>query len=250
MSTPSRFLSVKNFERFQHYKERRPPWIKLYQEVLEDYAFTRLQDASKAHLVAIWLLASRYENRIPYDAQWIATAIHATTAVDIAGLVSAGFLVISGAGQDASDVLAERTQDAMPEKEREVEKEVEKKERKRPARAPDDRPATPDEQAVLAHYTAVHPKRRPGQKEVGVVRRALALGYTVAELCGAIDGNAGDPWHQEKGKHELSYVLRDNEHIDDFRLRVEATAPKPAVDPLTGLPNLHGLQVLVGGRAA
>jgi DNA-binding NarL/FixJ family response regulator len=31
--------SVKNFERFQHYKDRSPPWIKLYNELLDDYEF-------------------------------------------------------------------------------------------------------------------------------------------------------------------------------------------------------------------
>jgi len=31
------FLAVKNFERFQHYKDRNPPWIKLHAAVLDDY---------------------------------------------------------------------------------------------------------------------------------------------------------------------------------------------------------------------
>ncbi len=63
-------FSVKNFERFQHYKDRSPPWIKLYNELLDDYGFGRLPDASKMHLVAIWLLASRNDNKIPHDAEW------------------------------------------------------------------------------------------------------------------------------------------------------------------------------------
>lgn len=123
-----KYLSVKNIEKFQHYKERRPPWIKLYQEVLEDYAFTRLQDASKAHLMAIWLLASRTENKIPLDLEWIAQSIHATEPVNIDALVSAGFLAISDDGtseqEPASKPLARRKQSATPEKEIEVEKET------------------------------------------------------------------------------------------------------------------------------
>ncbi len=63
-------FSVKNFERFQHYKDRSPPWIKLYNELLDDYSFACLDDAAKFHLIAIWLLASRTDNRIPYDATW------------------------------------------------------------------------------------------------------------------------------------------------------------------------------------
>lgn len=124
MSAP-RFLSVKNFEQYQHYRDRRPPWIKLYQTVLEDIAFTRLQDASKAQLMLIWLLASRYGNRIPYDAEWVGRAIHATEPVDLDALVSAGLLVICESEQSASKTLAEGKQDAMP-------KRREKREQKQP----------------------------------------------------------------------------------------------------------------------
>ena len=61
----TRTFSVINFEKYQHYRNRTPPWIKLYNRLLDDYAFGRLPDASKAHLVAIWLLASRSDNRVP-----------------------------------------------------------------------------------------------------------------------------------------------------------------------------------------
>lgn len=88
-----RFLSVKNYERFQHYKDRTPPWIKLYNEVLEDYEFCVLPDEQKAHLILIWLLASRTDNKLPYDAEWIGNRIGATARIDIAALVAAGFLI-------------------------------------------------------------------------------------------------------------------------------------------------------------
>jgi len=121
--TMAGYIRVKNFERFQHYRDRNPPWIKLYNELLDDYAFACLQDASKAHLVQIWLLASRYDNRIPHDAEWIARKINATTPVDLASLVSAGFIEIYGMEQVASTPLAPCSVSATPEGETEVEKE-------------------------------------------------------------------------------------------------------------------------------
>lgn len=120
------FFAVKNFEKFQHYRDRNPPWIKLYQSVLADYAFTRLQDASKMHLLAIWLLASRYSNKIPWDEKWISTQISATSKVDLDALESAGFI---SKINDASIMLAERLQDARPERERERETETEREEK-------------------------------------------------------------------------------------------------------------------------
>ena len=39
-----RYLRVRNFEQFQHYKERNPIWIKLYCSLLDDYEFAQLPD--------------------------------------------------------------------------------------------------------------------------------------------------------------------------------------------------------------
>ena len=88
------FFRVKNYDRFQHYKDRSPPWIKLYNELLDDYDFGLLPDASKMHLVAIWLLASRSENKIPLDAKWVAGRINATEAVDLELLADRGFILL------------------------------------------------------------------------------------------------------------------------------------------------------------
>lgn len=89
----------------------------------------------------------------------------------------------------------------------------------------EDLSASADEQRVLDHFVTRHPKRRIGPKSVAAVRKALGFGYSAAELCEAIDGNADDAWHREKRKHELTYVLRDAEHIDGFRANHEPLQP-------------------------
>jgi len=109
---------VTNFERFQHYKDRSPPWIKLYNELLDNYEFACLQDASKAHLIAIWLLASRSSNRLPYDSEWIERRVSANSKVDLDELLEAGFIELE---QLCSSLLAERKQPASPEREGEGE---------------------------------------------------------------------------------------------------------------------------------
>jgi ribosomal protein L12E/L44/L45/RPP1/RPP2 len=126
------FFSVKNYEQFQHYKDRSPPWIKFYNSVLDDYEFTRLPDASRSHLVAIWLLASRTNNRIPYDPEWVRMAIKATTKVDLGLLEKAGFIVRE---QPCSETLATCEQNARPE--RETEKRQSREEREEEKKAPD-----------------------------------------------------------------------------------------------------------------
>lgn len=114
-------LSVPNFKEYQHYKDRSPPWIKLYNKTLSNYQFTKLPDASRYHLIAIWLLASRTGNEIPRDPEWISQQIGATEVVDLELLIEAGFLVenqlLPQAEQVASRSIADRSRKWGPEKE-------------------------------------------------------------------------------------------------------------------------------------
>ena len=114
------YLTVPSLGKWQHYKDRCPPWIKLHRDVLNDYKFSCLQDASKAHLLAIWLLASQLDNKIPNDAEWIGKKINATQVVDLRLLIIGGFLEPLG---DDSKVLAGCKQNADGETETETETE-------------------------------------------------------------------------------------------------------------------------------
>lgn len=119
-----RYLSIKNFPKYQHYKDRRPPWIKLHVEVLDDYHFLCLQDASKAHLMLLWVLASKLDNRIPYDLVFLSKKLGTTSPIDVEELVLQGFVELS---QDDSKPLAGRKQSAIVETEAEAEAKTEKK---------------------------------------------------------------------------------------------------------------------------
>lgn len=113
MANPT--FSVKGWEKHQHYKDRNPPWIRFYNTTLDDYDVAHLPDAAKAHLFGIWLLASRYENKIPYDAEFVAKKINATEAVNLEHLASMGLIIVDGV---ASAPLAERKQLDAPEQSR------------------------------------------------------------------------------------------------------------------------------------
>lgn len=119
------YFRVKNFEKFQHYKNRNPPWIKFYNSVLSDYDIGCLQDASKAHLFLIWLLASQTNNRIPYDKEWIKGKIQALEDIDLDALKDMKFIEIikDGRKHKSSKSLASCPQNDIPETERETEAE-------------------------------------------------------------------------------------------------------------------------------
>jgi len=85
-------LRVKNWDKFQHYTDRNPPWIKVYNTLLNDYQFTKLQDHARWQLIGIWLLASRCDNKLPADADFLQRAILSTEPIDLDALIEAGWL--------------------------------------------------------------------------------------------------------------------------------------------------------------
>jgi len=87
------YFRIRNFERFQHYKDRNPPWIRLYGALWRDRAFFRLPDAVKAHLIGLFALAARLENRIPDDPEWLAHELCASEPIDLVTLAASGFLI-------------------------------------------------------------------------------------------------------------------------------------------------------------
>jgi hypothetical protein len=113
-----RYISIVNWAEFQHYKDRSPPWIKLHGQILENYDYTALPDHSKAHLIGLWLLASRTDNKIPADPKWLANKLSASTDVDLKSLADAGFIQYHGASKSLAERSAVCT-DSVPQKRRE-----------------------------------------------------------------------------------------------------------------------------------
>ena len=116
-------LKPKNWDVFQHYKDRCPPWIKLHRDLLNNRDYICLPLASKALAPLLWLLASESKDGV-FDAstEELVFRLRMTESEVIDGvkpLIDKGFFVI------ASGVLAERKQVAIPERETERETETE-----------------------------------------------------------------------------------------------------------------------------
>lgn len=116
-----RHFRVRNWGKFQHYKNRNPPWIKLHTSLLEDYEFASLQDASKLLAICIWMLAARSDNKIPADPDWIRSKCNLKSKPDLAPLFDGGFIEwiqeLPLPEQVASSALAECKQSADSETE-------------------------------------------------------------------------------------------------------------------------------------
>jgi len=107
-------LIPKNWDNFQHYKHRSPPWIKLHKNLLDDMQFQRLPVASKALAPMLWLLASESNDGVIHrSAEEIAFRLRMTEKEVLSAikpLIDNGFFI------DDSNMLASSLQDATTEK--------------------------------------------------------------------------------------------------------------------------------------
>ena len=58
-------MRIKNYKKFQHFKDRKPPWVKLYRDILDDLEWHELDPKASKVLVMLWLIASEDEGNIP-----------------------------------------------------------------------------------------------------------------------------------------------------------------------------------------
>ena len=91
------YFSVKNFESYQRYKDRLPPWIKLHYALLEDAAWMLLDEVQQCRYMKLLLVASRCDNRILNDQTYLKNMLRVHSDIDLTPLFHSGFLVTFGA---------------------------------------------------------------------------------------------------------------------------------------------------------
>lgn len=162
-------LIPKNWDKFQHYKDRNPPWIKLHRDLLIDKEFMRLPLASKALAPMLWLLASEDVNGVfEADLDQLEFRLRLTQKELNSGLKP---LIDNGFFLDASTMLAVSLQDAIPETEGEGEKEA--------------KFIPPIREDLLKEWVAIRKKKKAGEVTElvinGIVREANKLGWTLEQ---------------------------------------------------------------------
>lgn len=105
---------IKGWDKFQHFKDRRPPWIKLYRDILDDPDWHELDGDTAKALVALWLLASEDEEQkgaLP-DVRRIAFRLRISEKQAKQTLTKLSHWLI----QDDINVISARYQDDAPER--------------------------------------------------------------------------------------------------------------------------------------
>jgi hypothetical protein len=115
-------MKIKNWTKFQHFKDRRPPWVKLYRDILDDIEWHELDPLAAKVLVMLWLIASEDDGRIP-DTKTLAFRLRLTEIKTKEVVIKLSHWL----EQDDINVISERYQHDPLEIERETEKEKDKK---------------------------------------------------------------------------------------------------------------------------
>jgi hypothetical protein len=113
---------IKAWAKFQHFKDRSPPWVKLYKDLLDDPDWHDLEPEYSKVLVMLWLIASEDETKngtLP-DTRKLAFRLRTTEAKVKQSLTKLSHWVEC----DDIAVISERYRDDAPETETETETET------------------------------------------------------------------------------------------------------------------------------
>jgi len=198
-------LMVRNWDKFQHYKKRNPPWVKLHFDMLASRDWVVLDDKSRVLAIACMLVASRNGGKVPKDPAYLQRVAYLHGEPDFTPLIECGFLA------PCKQMLA----DARPETEAEAETETEGEPPHPPPIGPPPSPPTdaaspPDStgDVNLAHelvkyWIDLQPERPPTPviKKQHAKAKRLVDHYTVDDLRAGLVGIArlfphsdGEPW--------------------------------------------------------
>jgi hypothetical protein len=94
LMSDERWIVIPDWEKFQHYKDRNPTWIKVYTDLLQDDDYLALAPTSRALLHGIWALYALTNGRLRTGRAQVALKMRAKRE-HWEELVYAGFIELS-----------------------------------------------------------------------------------------------------------------------------------------------------------
>lgn len=199
-------MRVKNWDRFQHFKERKPLWIKLYRELLDDHEWHKLDGESAKTLVMLWLLASEEKGELPSDTKELSFRLRIPEAIVIKHLsILSGWLI-----EDDIKLISDGYQvDALEKRREETEKRIVKRKK-------NDVSGT-----GFDEWYGMYPRKVSKQKAVDAWAKAMGSMPPLQDMLHALSWqkNTTD-WKKEGGK----YIPHPATYINDRRWEDEKTA--------------------------
>jgi hypothetical protein len=165
-------MQIRNWKKFQHFKDRKPPWVKLYRDILDDLDWHELDATASKVLIMCWLIASEDDGRLP-PAKTLAFRLRMSEKQTIDCLNKLSHWL----EQDDISVISDRYQSDSLETETETETETKKEKKATSVAMPDG-----ISQSVWEDYKTLRKaKKAPVTQRVidGMQEQANLAGWTL-----------------------------------------------------------------------
>jgi hypothetical protein len=245
---------VKNWAKFQHFKDRRPPWIKLYRDILDDMNWHKLEPAAAKALVSLWLIASENDGQLP-DVETLAFRLRKSDSEIRAIVISLSHWL----EHDDNSVTSTRYQVDAPE--RETERETEKEEK--PAAVASARPPNrkkslktgmPDGFSISERVRAWASEKGYSNLDAHLDafrRKASAKGYTYVNWDDAFMEAIREDWAKLRGRafNGAAPPPESGAGLDpDSRPAIEAEGIAKGIGAWDGIEQFHLYKARVRGK--
>jgi hypothetical protein len=238
-------MRIKNWSKFQHFKDRRPPWVKLYRDILDDIEWHELDPLAAKVLVMLWLIASEDEGRIP-DSKTLAFRLR------ISEVKTKEIIIKLSHWLEHNDIelISSGYQVDLPETETETEREKEKETKKKATIVAC--PLDVSQQVWDDWVTLRKSKKAPITKTVldGAIVEAKKLGWTLEqfliEWCNRSSQGLKADWIVKPNPADkVRLTVASSNEPDPALLKIAEDAKKAAPIPLETLAKMAQIR----GRA-
>jgi len=111
------WIVIPNWDKFQHYKDRNPTWIKVHVELVDKPEWRELPDRRKGILVSLWLLYAASNGRVPASPSYLNRAFGFKTEWEVRRGRERGEAVVSGGREQGESVVRTRDLKALEQAE-------------------------------------------------------------------------------------------------------------------------------------
>ena len=190
-------MRIKNWSKFQHFKDRKPPWVKLYRDILDDIEWHELDPLAAKVLVMLWLIASEDEGRIP-DSKTLAFRLRLPESKTKEIIIKLSHWL----GHDDIELISSLYQLDRPETETETELEKETKKKATSVACPDF-----VEQQVWNDFLSIRKAKKSPMTETalkGIEREAKKAGWSLEKAISECVTRGWQSFKAEWVKEKLS----------------------------------------------
>jgi hypothetical protein len=184
-------LRIRNWEQFQHYRDRNPPWVKLHFSLLSSADWVTLADSDRVLLVASMLLASKNNGEVPEDPDYVQRVAYLAKKPNFGNLIRCGFLTSDSASMmlaDASKTLGV----ARPETE----------ERREEGETEESRCCAPSMPNAFETFWAAYPRKTAKVKAREAWKKLDPVGGLLDTIMTAVSAQSNSrDWLKEGGKY-------------------------------------------------